>query len=114
MLVRFASRLPSVPAGVVIDSEAFTQYMSQREPGCEFLLLTATAMFVRTSRPFTFTLPGACQPLCAPYLELEVPPTESITDTNRPSLPRRSFQSTYNRHAVPTPPNAGLFQRSGS
>src|SRR5947207_2009189 len=105
MPARFASRLPSCPALVVSDSAALTPYMSHVVPGCEFLLLTATLMFVRTSRPSTFTLPAACQPLCAPYLAAAVPQVESIADTNRPSLPRRSFQSTYSMHAEPAPPN---------
>src|SRR5262245_60584792 len=114
MFERFASRLPRPPAFVVSDSAALTWYMSQVVPGCEFLLLTATDMFVRTSRPLMFVVPGACQPLCAPYLAAAVPPIESITETNRPSLPRRSFQSTYSMHAAPAPPNAAFFHRSGS
>src|SRR5689334_11648216 len=114
MLAQFASRLPSWPALVVIDSAALTPYMSQVVPGCEFLFATTTDGSVRTSRPLMFVVPAACQPLCAPHLAAAVPPIESMTDTNRPSLPRRSFQSTYSRHAIPKPPNAAFFQRSGS
>src|SRR6185369_1743680 len=83
-------------------------------PGCEFLLLTTTLMFVRTSRLLMFTSPGACQPLCAPHFAVAVPPIESITPTKRPSLPRRSLRSTYSMHAMPAPPNAAFFHRSGS
>src|SRR5262245_53511294 len=114
MFERFASRLPRAPALVVSDSDALTWYMSHVVPGCEFLLLTSTDMLVRTSRPLMFVVPGACQPLCAPYLIAEVPPMESITATNRPSFPRRSFKSTYSMQAAPAPPNAAFFQRSGS
>src|SRR5262245_59596084 len=108
MLARFASRLPSWPALVESDSAALTPYMSHVVPGCWFLLLTATDMFVRTSRPLTFVVPGACQPLWAPHLVVEVAMRESITETNWPSLPRRSFQSTYSMQAEPTPPNAAF------
>src|SRR5262245_65444056 len=92
MFERFASRLPRAPALVVSDSDALTWYMSHVVPGCEFLLLTATDMFVRTSRPLMFVVPGACQPLCAPHLVAAVPTIESITETHRPALPRRSFR----------------------
>src|SRR5262245_9705969 len=111
---RFASRLPIWPALCVSDSAALTPYMSHVVPGCEFLLLTATLMFVRTSRPFTFTFPGACQPLCAPHLSCAVPQIESMTATKLASLPRRSFQSMYSMQAEPAPPNTALFHRSGS
>src|SRR5262245_22652869 len=114
MLRRLASRLPSWPEPVVADSAALTPYMSQVVPGCEFLLLTARLMFVRTSTLLMFTPLPACQPLCAPHLAGEVPLIESITATNRPSLPRRSFRSTYSMQAAPAPPNAEFFHRSGS
>src|SRR6185295_8117911 len=114
MLVRFASRLPSCPALVPIDSDAFTWYMSHVVPGCEFLLLTATDGSDAYVHVVRSVVPGACQPLCAPHLARDVPPIESITPTNRPSLPRRSFRSTYSMQAEPLPPNALLFQRSGS
>src|SRR5215471_3496898 len=115
MFERFASRFPRPPALVVIDSLALTPYMSQVVPGCEFLLLTVappglvTALYVVMSN-----VPAACQPLCAPYLATAVPVRESITETNRPSLPRRSLRSTYSRQAEPAPPNAAFFHRSGS
>src|SRR5262245_18802547 len=114
MFERFASRLPRAPALVVSDSDALTWYMSHVVPGCEFLLLTATDMSVRTSRPLMFVVPGACQPLCAPNLTAAVAVNESIVATNRPSLPRRSFKSMYSMQADPAPPNAPFFQRSGS
>src|SRR5215471_11786542 len=114
MPARLARRLPSWPALVESDSLALTPYMSQVVPGCEFLLLTATDMFVRTSRLLMFVVPGAVQPLCAPCLAAVVPQIESITETNRPSLPRRSLRSTYSMHAEPAPPNAKFFHRSGS
>src|SRR5580765_7241370 len=114
MLARFASRLPIPPALVVSDSEALTPYMSQVVPGCEFLLLTVAppgleaALYVVMSN-----VPAACQPLWAPHLAAAVPPIESITPTNRPSLPWRSLRSTYSMQAEPAPPNAAFFQRSG-
>src|SRR5262249_33848450 len=114
MLARFASRLPSWPALVVSDSDALTPYMSHVVPGCEFLLLTATDMSVRTSRLTMFVVPGANQPLCAPRLATDVAPVESIVATNRPSLPRRSLRSMYSMQAAPAPPYAPFFQRSGS
>src|SRR5689334_3481469 len=114
MLARFASRAPGAPALVVSDSDALTPYMSHVVPGCEFLLLTATLMSVRTSRLAILVVPGACQPLCAPHLGAAVAPMESIVATNRPSLPRRSLRSMYSMHAEPAPPNAAFFQRSGS
>src|SRR5258706_11733775 len=114
MPARLDRRLPMLPALVVIDSDALTPYMSHVVPGCEFLLLTATDMFVRTSRPAMFVVPGAVQPLCAPHFAAAVFPIESITETKRPSLPRRSFRSMYSMHAAPEPPNATFFQRSGS
>src|SRR5881409_3993811 len=114
MFPRFASRLPSWPALFVSDSAPLTPYMSHVVPGCEFLLLTATDMFVRTSRPTMFVVPGAFQPLCEPRLTDWLIPSESITLTNRPSLPRLSFRSTYSMQAEPEPPNATFFQRSGS
>src|SRR6266487_2285135 len=110
---RFASRLPSWPALEVNDSAALTPYMSHVVPGCEFLLLTATDMFVRTSRPLRFTVFEALQPLWAPHLAARVAPSESITETQRPSLPRRSHQSTNSMQAMPLPPNAVFFHRSG-
>src|SRR5689334_2797405 len=100
MLSRFASRFPRPPALVVSDSDALTPYMSHVVPGCEFLLLTVAppglvaALYVVMSN-----VPAACQPLCAPYLAAAVAATESIVATNRPSLPRRSFRSTYSRQA---------------
>src|SRR5216683_1214404 len=109
MPARLARRLPMPPAFVVSDSDALTPYMSHVVPGCEFLLLTATDMFVRTSRPLMFVVPGACQPLCAPHFAAAVLPIESITETKRPSLPRRSFRSTYSMQAEPDPPNATFF-----
>src|SRR6185436_12348835 len=113
MLERLASRLPSWPALVVSDSEALTPYMSHVVPGCEFLLLTTTLRFVRTSSPSMFVVPAACHPLCAPYFAAAVRQIESATATNRPSLPRRSFRSTYSMQAEPAPPNAAFFHRSG-
>src|SRR5512147_2894993 len=90
---RLARRLPGAPALVVSDSDALTPYMSHVVPGCEFLLLTATDRSVRTSRPAIAVVPGAVQPLCEPRLTAAVAPIESIADTKRPSLPRRSFRS---------------------
>src|SRR5258706_6633363 len=114
MPARLDRRLPMLPAFVVSDSDALTPYMSHVVPGCEFLLLTATDMFVRTSSPTMFVVPGAVQPLCDPRFAVWVMPIESIIETKRPSLPRRSFRSTYSMQAEPCPPNALLFQRSGS
>src|SRR5258708_317888 len=114
MPARLARRLPMPPALVVSDSDALTPYMSHVVPGCEFLLLTATDMFVRTSSPLMFVVPGAVQPLCEPRFKTEVAPIESITETKRPSLPRRSLRSMYSMQAEPKPPNALFFQRSGS
>src|SRR4029077_9458139 len=99
LLEGFARRLPGAPALVVSDSDAFTWYMSHVVPGCEFLLLTATVgsdVYVHVVRS---VVPGACQPLRAPHFREAVPPIESITPTNRPSLPRRSFRSMYSMHA---------------
>src|SRR6185503_17421350 len=95
MFERFASRLPSPPALVVSDSAAFTPYMSQVVPGCEFFPNTATDRFVRISSPERFSTPAECQPLCAPHLADIVMHNESATEANTPSFPRRSFQSTY-------------------
>src|SRR5438874_12235056 len=114
MFARFARRLPGAPALVVSDSDALTPYMSHVEPGCEFLFETATDMSVRTSMPAMSVVPGACQPLCDPYLAAAVAPIESIVATNRPSLPRRSLRSMYSMHAAPAPLKATFFQRSGS
>src|SRR5256885_15965077 len=111
MLARFARRLPGAPALEVSDSDALTPYMSHVVPGCEFRLLTATLMLVRTSRLAMFVVPGANQPLCAPCFAAAVAPIESIVATNRPSLPRRSLRSMYSMQADPCPPNAASFQR---
>src|ERR1051325_6500166 len=114
MFVRLARRLPIPPALAVSDSDALTPYMSHVVPGCAFWLLTVTDRFVRTSSPPMSTVPGAVQPLCAPRLANFVSPSESIMLTKCPSFPRRSSRSTYSMQAMPWPPNARFFQRSGS
>src|SRR5260221_11561144 len=114
MPARLARRAPGAPAVVVSDSDALTPYMSHVVPGCEFLLLTATDMFVRTSSPTMFVVPAACQPLCAPHFTGWVFPIESITETKRPSLPRLSLRSMYRMQADPATQNAAYLHRSVS